>query len=51
MAKALVYYIFHEPVFMEKALSEACRLGNNTACDDLKKDKKSTRIRFWYFYN
>ena len=40
MAKALVYYIFHEPAFMEKALSEACRLGNNTACDDLKNIKK-----------
>jgi hypothetical protein len=40
MAKALVYYIFHEPAFMEKALSEACRLDNNTACDDLKNIKK-----------
>ncbi|MBW2431444.1 MAG: hypothetical protein JRF56_21000 [Deltaproteobacteria bacterium] len=40
MAKALVYYIFHEPAFMKKALSEACRLGNNTACVDLKNIKK-----------
>ena len=40
MAKALVYYILHEPAFMKKALSEACRLGNNTACDDLKNIKK-----------
>lgn len=40
MAKALVYYIFHEPLFMEKALKEACRLGNNTACDDLKNIRK-----------
>jgi hypothetical protein len=40
MAKALVYYIFHEPAFMRNALSEACRLGNNTACDDLKNIKK-----------
>jgi hypothetical protein len=40
MAKALVYYIFHEPVFMKKSLNEACRLGNNTACDDLKNIKK-----------
>ena len=40
MAEALVYYIIHEPVFMKKALSEACRLGNNTACDDLKNIKK-----------
>ena len=40
MAKALVYYIFHEPGFMKKALSKACRLGNNTACDDLKNIKK-----------
>jgi len=35
MAKAITHYILHEPVFMKKALSEACRLGNNTACDDL----------------
>ena len=40
MAKALAYYIFHEPGFMKKALSKACRLGNNTACDDLKNIKK-----------
>ena len=40
MAKALVYYIFHEPASMKKALSEACRLGNHTACDDLKNIKK-----------
>ena len=40
MAKALVYYIFHEPAFMKKALREACRLGNNMACDDLKNIKK-----------
>jgi len=25
---------------MKKALNEACRLGNNTACDDLKNIKK-----------
>jgi hypothetical protein len=25
---------------MKKALSEACRLGNNTACDDLKNLKR-----------
>jgi len=40
MVKALAYYIFHEPVFMKKALNEACRLGNNTACDDLKNLKR-----------
>jgi hypothetical protein len=40
MAKALVYYIFHEPALMEKALGQACRLGNRTACDDLKNIKK-----------
>ena len=40
MAKAITHYILHEPVFMKKALSEACRLGNNTACDDLKNLKK-----------
>jgi len=40
MAKALVYYIFHEPVFMKKALNDACRLDNQTACDDLKNIKR-----------
>ncbi len=40
MAKALVYYIFPEPVFMKKALNEACRLGHQTACDDLTNIKR-----------
>ena len=40
MTKAMTHYILHEPVFMKKALDEACRLGNNTACDDLKNIKK-----------
>jgi hypothetical protein len=40
MAKAITHYILHEPVFMKKALDEACRLGNNTACDDLKNLKR-----------
>ncbi len=40
MAKAITHYILHEPVFMKNALSEACRLGNNTACDDLKNIKR-----------
>jgi len=40
MAKALVYYIFHEPALMKKALRQSCRLGNRTACDDLKNIKK-----------
>jgi hypothetical protein len=40
MAKAIVHYILHEPVFMKKALNEACLLGNQIACDDLKNIKK-----------
>jgi hypothetical protein len=40
MAKALVYYINHEPSSMKRALSAACRLGNKTACDDLTNIKK-----------
>ena len=40
MAKAINHYILHEPEFMKKALNEACRLGNQTACDDLKNIKK-----------
>ena len=40
VAKAITYYILHEPAFMKKALNEACHLGNQTACDDLKNIKK-----------
>jgi hypothetical protein len=40
VAKAIAHYILHEPVFMKKALNGACRLGNNTACDDLKNIQK-----------
>jgi len=35
MAKAITHYLSHETKFMKKALDEACRLGNNTACEDL----------------
>jgi len=40
MVKAIAHYVLHEPVFMKKSLDEACRLGNPTACDDLKNLKK-----------
>ena len=40
MAKALVYYVLHETVFMKRALSKACRLNNQIACDDLKNLKR-----------
>jgi len=40
MAKAITHYILHEPVFMKKALNQACRLDNQTACDDLKNIKR-----------
>jgi len=40
MAKAITHYILHAPVFMKKALNEACCLGNQTACDDLKNLKR-----------
>jgi len=40
MAKAIAHYILHEPVFMKKALNEACRLGNQMACNDFKNIKK-----------
>jgi hypothetical protein len=40
VAKAITFYILHEPVFMKKALNEACRLGNQMACDDVKNIKK-----------
>jgi len=40
MAKAIAHYILNEPMYMKKALGEACRLGNQTACDDVKNLKK-----------
>ena len=46
MAKAINHYVLHEPVFMKKALNKACRLGNNTACDDLKNIKKVHKYDF-----
>ncbi len=48
MAKAIAHYILHEPVFMENALNRACRLGNGTACDDLKNIKKLHKHDFGF---
>jgi len=39
MAKAITHYILHEPVFMKKALNQACRLDNEIdAADDYNPD-------------
>jgi hypothetical protein len=46
MAKAFVYYVYHEPVSMKRALNTACRLGDDTACDDLKNIKKVNEYNF-----
>jgi len=46
VAKAITHYILHEPVFMKKALNEACRLGNQMACEDLKNLKKVYKYDF-----
>ena len=46
MAKAITHYILHEPVLMKKALNEACRLGNQIACDDLKNLKSVNEHNF-----
>ena len=40
MAKAVTCFILHEPAFMKKALTKACGLGNQTACDDLTNIKR-----------
>ena len=40
MAKAITHYVLHEPEFMKKALNEACRLGNQIACDDVSNIKR-----------
>lgn len=46
MAKAITYYVLHEPVLMKRALNKACRLGNQIACDDLKNLKKVHELDF-----
>ena len=46
MTKAITHYILHEPVLMKKALNEACRLGNQIACDDLKNLKSVNEHNF-----
>jgi len=46
MAKAIIHYIFSEPVFMKKALNKACLLGNKMACDDLKNLKRLRKQDF-----
>jgi hypothetical protein len=46
VAKAIIHYILHEPVFMKRALNEACRLGNQIACDDLKNLKRLNEYDF-----
>ena len=50
MAKAITHYILHEPVFMEQALSEACHLSNQTACDNLKSIKRVHKHDFDHFF-
>ncbi len=46
MAKAITHYVLHEMTFMNMALKEACRLGNQMACDDLKNLKKLNEQNF-----
>lgn len=40
MAKAIGYYVLHEPVAMKKALVKACKQGNKRACKDLETIKR-----------
>jgi hypothetical protein len=40
MVKAMTHYVLHEPVFMKRTLEEACRLGSQLACDDLRNLKR-----------
>ncbi len=39
-AKALGYYLLHEPSKMSEAIETACRLGSQKACDELKMLRK-----------
>jgi hypothetical protein len=40
MAKAMGFYLLHDPANMKKELDRACTAGNESACDDLKSLKR-----------
>ena len=40
MAKAMGFYLLHDPSNMKKELKRACAAGNASACDDLKSLKR-----------
>jgi hypothetical protein len=40
MAKAMGFYLLHEPSNMKRELKRACTAGNASACDDLKSLKR-----------
>jgi hypothetical protein len=40
LAKSVAYYSMHELEAMQKALTQACRLGAKEACEDLEKIKR-----------
>ena len=40
MAKAMGFYLLHEPLNMKKELVKACTAGSTIACDDLKSLKR-----------
>jgi len=40
MAKAMGFYLLHDPSHMKKELKRACTAGNASACDDLKSLKR-----------
>jgi hypothetical protein len=40
MAKAMGFYLLHEPSNMKQELIRACKAGNASACDDLKSLKR-----------
>jgi hypothetical protein len=40
MAKAMGFYLLHDPSNMKKELKRACAAGNARACDDLKSLKR-----------
>ena len=46
MTKAITHYILHEPQLMKNALTRACTLGNQVACNDLKNLKNVRKLDF-----
>lgn len=48
LAKSFAYYAMHEIEAVKTSLENACRLGTEEACDDLKKIKRLQEYNFYF---